>query len=179
MIRSIKLAIGSFFGAGHLPKAPGTWGSLLFLPVIYLASLFGPTWILWPILAATIFLSLWSSDECVTKYGDDPGSFVMDECAGQTIPFLFTSFAPATTLVSTTLASSTIVSSTLTSTTSSHLWILATGFLLFRFFDIKKPLGINQLQNLPGKFGILADDLLAGVYALVVLEGLKFTGWLF
>ena len=169
MVRSIKLAIGSFFGAGHLPKAPGTWGSLLFLPVIYLASLFGPTWILWPILAATIFLSLWSSDECVTKYGDDPGSFVMDECAGQTIPFLFTSFAPAITLAS----------STLTSTTSSHLWFLATGFLLFRFFDIKKPLGINQLQNLPGKFGILADDLLAGVYALVVLEGLKFTGWLF
>ena len=88
----------------------------------------------------------------------------MDECAGQTIPFLFTSFSFAT--------SASFIS-------SSDLWILATGFLLFRFFDIKKPLGVNQLQNLPGKFGILADDLLAGVYALVVLEGLKFTGWLF
>lgn len=164
MIRSAKLAVGSFFGAGHLPKAPGTWGSLLFLPVIYLASVFGPPWILWPILATTIALSLWSSDACVQKYGEDPGSFVMDECAGQTIPFLFTSFSFATSA---------------SFTSSSDLWILAIGFLLFRFFDIKKPLGVNQLQNLPGKFGILADDLLAGVYALVVLEGLKFTGWLF
>ena len=151
--KSIKLAAGSFLGSGHLPKAPGTWGSLFFLPVIYTASVLGPSWILWAILAITIFLSLWSADACIKIYGDDPPSFVMDECAGQTIPFLFTAF---------------------TSDPAHDLPLLLAGFVFFRFFDILKPLGIDALQHLPGKFGILADDLLAGLYALFILEGLMF-----
>lgn len=56
----------------------------------------------------------------------------------------------------------------------NDLTILFTGFILFRFFDILKPLGIKRIQELKGGAGILADDLLAGLYALISLKTLIF-----
>jgi len=52
--------------------------------------------------------------------------------------------------------------------------MLILGFVFFRFFDIKKPLGVDNLQQLPGGFGILVDDLLGGFYAWICLEILTF-----
>jgi phosphatidylglycerophosphatase A len=52
----------------------------------------------------------------------------------------------------------------------TDIWILLAGFLLFRLFDIFKPFGIRELEKISGKFGILFDDLLAGVYALICLQ---------
>lgn len=144
-----KIVTGTFLGSGLLPKAPGTWGSLAFLPVIYLVSVyFGLTGLLL-LLGITIILSLWSTTENVKKFGPDPPQFVMDECAGQVIPFLIVTF---------------------TLSAGTDLIYLAAGFILFRLFDITKPLGIKQVEKLDGKFGILADDLLAGIYALICLE---------
>lgn len=150
-LAKIKILTGTFLGSGLLPKAPGTWGSLAFLPVIYLVSVaYGFTGLVL-LLAAAILLSLWSTGENVKKFGPDPPQFVMDECAGQVIPFLGIRF---------------------TLTAGADLIYLAAGFILFRLFDITKPLGIRQLEKLGGKYGILADDLLAGVYALICLEAL-------
>jgi phosphatidylglycerophosphatase A len=59
-----------------------------------------------------------------------------------------------------------------------HCGVTALGFALFRFFDIVKPLGIRQIQKLPRGWGVVLDDVLAGVYAAVVLTGLfLFMGW--
>lgn len=145
----IKLFIGTFFGAGLLPWAPGTWGSLFTLPFIYLAAFSFHTAGLSIFLLLTIILALWSAPAAVERYGDDPGRFVMDESAGQTIVFLLVPFQ---------------------NSLNTDIWILLAGFLLFRMFDIFKPLGIRELEKISGKFGILVDDLLAGVYALICLQ---------
>lgn len=146
---SFKVLLGTLFGAGNLPKAPGTWGSLATLPLIYFAFWLSPQFGILILLIGTGLLSLWTSDAAVDKYGEDPAQFVMDEAAGQSLVFIATPFIFST---------------------GPDLFLLLTGFLLFRFFDIKKPLGINKLQNLHGKYGILADDLLAGFYSLLLLK---------
>lgn len=144
-----KILTGTLFGAGLIPKAPGTWGSLLTLPLVYAAWLTSPHFGIPVLVVLAIALSLWSSAENVREFGDDPPQFVMDECAGQAIVFL-----PAAVFAS----------------AVPDLFHMVTGFFLFRVFDILKPFGIDRLQKLPGKFGILADDLLAGLYALISLE---------
>lgn len=146
---SFKLFLGTLFGVGNLPKAPGTWGSLATLPLIYFAFWLSPQFGVWILFIGTLLLSLWTSGAAVDSYGEDPPQFVMDEAAGQTLVFVATPFFFST---------------------GADLILLLTGFILFRFFDVIKPLGINKLQDLHGKYGILADDLLAGFYSLLLLK---------
>lgn len=150
---NIRLALGTMFGAGLLPNAPGTWGSFFTLPLVYAVAYFYPVYGIAVFFIASCIVSLISSPAVVEKYGHDPSPFVMDECAGQSVVFIATTF---------------------TFSFSGDALTLATGFFLFRFFDILKPLGVDNLQKLPGEIGILADDILAGVYALICLEGLKY-----
>lgn len=149
---SAKIAAGTFLGTGLLPKAPGTWGSFFTLPLIYASAMISPHFGIPALILITIVLSLWSAGKNIERFGEDPPQFVMDECAGQSLVFL-----PAAIIFS----------------VIPDLFQLITGFFLFRLFDIIKPLGIDRLQNFPGKFGILADDLLAGLYALICLELIK------
>ncbi len=151
-MKTLKIAFGTLFGSGLLPKAPGTWGSLFTLPLVYAAYLIHPSFGIAGLVVVASLISLWSTGACVEKFGDDPGQFVIDETAGQAVVFLFTSFHYSYL---------------------ANTGLLFTGFVLFRIFDIFKPLGIVRLEKLPGKFGILADDLAAGVYALICLELLK------
>lgn len=148
---NIRLAIGTLFGTGNLPIAPGTWGSLFTLPFIYAAEYFVPTLGIPILFAAFCVLSFLSAPAAMKQYGKDPGQFVMDECAGQSLVFILGGFSY---------------------TFTGDVLLLVFGFLLFRFFDIFKPLGVDKLQNLPGEIGILADDLLAGVYAFICLEAI-------
>lgn len=155
-MNSLKILLGTVFGAGTLPKAPGTWGSIASLPLIYLAFWMSPQFGVIILCLTAILLSLWTSDAAVEKYGDDPAQFVMDETAGQSLVFISTTFLYSV---------------------GPDLILLLTGFILFRFFDIYKPLGIDKLQEIDGKVGILADDLLAGFYSLIVIEIL--TRWIY
>lgn len=148
-----RIALGTMFGAGLLPNAPGTWGSFFTLPLIYAVCYFYPSYGIIVFFLVSCVISLITAPAVVEKYGHDPSPFVMDECAGQSLVFITTAF---------------------TFTFSGDAILLAAGFFLFRFFDILKPLGIDKLQKLPGEIGILADDLLAGVYALVCLEGMNY-----
>jgi len=157
-MKRIRLILGSLFGAGFLPFGPGTWASLLTLIPIYLITVSFPDTGLFFFLIITSMLSLITADPCVEKWGQDPPEFVMDEAAGQTIPFLFITFEGSLSQV---------------------LLLLLGGFVFFRFFDILKPLGIDRLQKLPGKFGILVDDLIAGIYALLCLHSVIFLANLF
>ena len=136
-------------GTGLIPVAPGTWGSLFTLPLLYGCWLISPVFGIPVFALLSILLSLWSSDENVREFGEDPPQFVMDECAGQSLVF---------------------VPTVLMHSSFPGLFYLLTGFFLFRVFDILKPAGVNRLQNLPGKFGILSDDLLAGIYAMICTE---------
>ena len=145
----IKILLGTLFGAGMLPGAPGTWGSFFTLPLIYGAYWLSPEFGLILLLLCTILLSLWTTDQNVIRFGDDPPQFVMDEAAGQTVVFMTSTFHFAA---------------------GHDLLLLLAGFILFRVFDILKPFGIKKLDAIKDKYGILVDDLLAGFYALILLE---------
>jgi phosphatidylglycerophosphatase A len=142
----------SFFGLGLLPYAPGTWGSLA-PAVIYMAAgiIIGHNATLGSMLVLLIagcVITVVCSPKVIGLTGNlDPGQIVSDEVAGQALTYLLvgwlypaTCFCPAT----------------------------AAGFALFRLFDITKPWPCKRLEKLPAGWGILADDLAAGVWAGVV-----------
>ncbi len=137
-----------------MPIAPGTWGSL---PPMFILGLMGCMQASPVAIAITMgVLMLWGSVVCVVLApsaiaetgSKDPGEVVVDEVAGQAVCYL------AVPLMA------------VQSMTGIQLWIVAIGgFLLFRVFDIFKPWPANRLENLPKGWGILADDLMAGLYA--------------
>ncbi|MDZ7641096.1 MAG: phosphatidylglycerophosphatase A [Desulfurivibrio sp.] len=144
------LLLATGFGLGRLPKAPGTWGTLLAFPTHWaIMGLTPPVYAL--ILAAFIILAVivaGIAEKILDKA--DPGQVVIDEVAGMLIALIA---IPTTPLA----------------------WLLA--FVFFRFFDILKPFPIRLLdQRCHGGLGIVLDDLLAGLYALICLQ-LLFYFW--
>lgn len=133
----------TWFGSGLIKWAPGTWGSLAALPfaagIVWLGGSTG----LWVGAIAVFVAGLWASARYVSAQGDDdPGSVVVDEVVGQWVAVLPLTPDPLTYLV---------------------------AFLAFRFFDILKPWPIRWLdRRLKGPFGIMADDVVAGIAAGVV-----------
>ncbi|MEX0719410.1 MAG: phosphatidylglycerophosphatase A [Balneolaceae bacterium] len=149
----VKLFIGTGFGIGLAPLAPGTFGSLVIIILLYFLVSYNLQVLLPAFVILFSALTLWVSSWFEIRYGKDPAKLVMDEWAGQFLTFISISF---------------------TGTFNTDIIILITGFVLFRLFDIWKPLGIRKLQNLSSGWGVLADDLLAGLYALVCLKTLIF-----
>jgi len=132
------------FGSGLAPKAPGTFGTLAAVPIYWLIQdLAWPIYGTW--LIVTFALGIYWCDRSSKQLGvHDHGGIVWDEFVGYWITMFL---AP-----------------------KSWLWILV-GFVLFRFFDIIKPWPINWLdRKVDGGFGIMIDDVLAGVYAFIVLQ---------
>jgi phosphatidylglycerophosphatase A len=150
--------VASCFGLGWLPVAPGTWGSAFPAGVFALLLCLNVSEAV--VAAVMVVLVVVASLACVmftpavaaTVGKSDPREIVVDEVAGQALTFL-----PACLV----LDSRTQV--------SASLGIAILGFLLFRVFDILKPWPIRKLEALPAGWGVLADDLLAGVFAAVVL----------
>lgn len=152
-MKPLKLFIGSGFGSGYSPVAPGTFGSLLSLvPIYFILRIDSILGIAFFVVICSI-LTLWVSSVCEEEWGEDPGILVMDEFAGQGLVFL---------------------SISLSDNLVSNLIVLSLGFLLFRVFDIWKPLGINRAQKIGKGPGILLDDLIAGLYAFICLKTLIF-----
>ena len=141
----LALAIATC-GVGYLPLIPGTFGSLLGVGIFLLLNQTAAG-LLVSIVAFT-FAGIWAASRTEQLAGrKDPGKVVVDEVAGQMIATLplafFTQWSMRSVMVS---------------------------FILFRFFDIVKPYPANKLERLKGGFGIMCDDLVAGVYAAVILS---------
>lgn len=137
------------FGAtGLSPKAPGTMGSIAAAVLAWPLAL-ADCPILFGVASALLFLiSLPIVNRAVAlSKTHDPGWIVIDEVCGQWLAFAFV--APALLL--------------------QHPWLIVLGLGFFRFFDILKPLGIKRLERLPGAWGIMADDMLGGAYAGILL----------
>lgn len=148
-----SILFGSFLGIGFVKPAPGTLGSLATLPLLYFCFLYFGTFSLWLITIIASIGTILAAPVFVKYYGKDPSAMVSDEVAGQALPFAI------------------LASYGYGSLSASNLLILIiAGFILFRFFDILKPLGINRIQNWQGGWGILADDLLAGLYTFFLLK---------
>lgn len=153
MIQKVKPILGSFFYAGFLPNAPGTWGSFFALFPIYFIGVYSPWYGMALFTLLCSIITIWVAGECERVWGGDPSPLVMDEFAGQGMAFIAIPFSGELTY---------------------DILLLVAGFVIFRFFDIKKPLGVDELQQLPGGLGILVDDLLAGFYAFLCLRILLF-----
>lgn len=144
------IATGAY--SGYLPKAPGTWASALTALLWLVAASFGPFGTVpYLIFVAAVFCIGVASAGAAEKLVDrpDPGLVVIDEVAGQLIALCA---APA------------------------HPLAALAGFILFRIFDIFKPFPIRWFdQHIHGGLGIMLDDVVAGLYALAVLQlGLYF-----
>jgi len=138
------LATGCF--VGNVPVAPGTFGSLLGLPLcLLLSGIDLPAAILFSVVFALFAIWIAHAAEKILKK-KDPGCIVIDEIAGILVAFLGLPYNMVTVIA---------------------------GFLIFRFFDILKPFPIRHLEmKLPGGAGIVMDDILAGIYSNLVLRAL-------
>ncbi len=143
--------IATGLGAGYVPKGPGTAGSVVGTVLI---------WLLWPrlnllgeglVCLALVFIGVWVSTLVERDMGShDPQTVVIDEIAGIGITFLGS---------------------------GTSLMELALGFTLFRIFDIWKPHLIGRSGNLPEGWGVMADDVLAGMVAASIMFAYRwFTG---
>jgi phosphatidylglycerophosphatase A len=142
------LAFG--FGSGLLPKAPGTFGTLAAIP-IYLLMQPLPLW-LYLLLVTTGFLAgIWICDQVSKDLGvHDHSGIVWDEIIGYLLTMAFVPFS---------------------------IWWVLIGFGLFRLFDILKPWPIGWLdKRVGGGLGIMLDDLVAGLFAGLVMLLLQFGG---
>jgi phosphatidylglycerophosphatase A len=136
--------IATAFGSGYAPLAPGTAGSLLTVFLIYF--IFPPSWILLISILLLFFLGVYTSGKLEIIHGEDPSLVVVDEVVGMAISLLFL----------------------------PRNWLLfLSAFLLFRLFDIVKPAPINASQKLRAGWGIMIDDVLAGIYALISVQILR------
>jgi phosphatidylglycerophosphatase A len=153
----MKRLLTSCFGLGWLPLAPGSWGSLPSAIIFGLACYFGGSAaivisLMIALIAAGSIVCVKFSHIAVAATGnEDPNEVVADEIAGQALTFL------AMPLMMADVSGYQLVS------------IVALGYFLFRLFDTVKPWPSYRLEELPAGWGILADDLMAGVYAGIAL----------
>jgi phosphatidylglycerophosphatase A len=134
--------IASVFYIGYLPVAPGTLGSLVALiPYYFLKD--NPL-ALGIFILIIVLLGFLTSGRVERIFGEkDPGEIIIDEFSGMLISLYY---LPST------------------------MGYVVSGFILFRFFDIVKPKPIQSLEKLKGSFGIMSDDLIAGVYTNMLLQ---------
>jgi phosphatidylglycerophosphatase A len=147
--------LATVFGVGYLKPAPGTWGSLAALPLFWVIHVYlgGP----WAALLATIAVTLigWWAIKRATEgaANHDPSEIVIDEVAGQWVALLPVSFGAAAMGVGV--------------LDLYPGWIA--GFILFRLFDIWKPGPVGWADRRNDAFGVMFDDIIAGVLAAVVM----------
>lgn len=152
-LKNPAFLLATWFGAGLLPVAPGSWGSLAALPFAWAIAATGG----WPALALAsvlVFLvGVWAADRTVADTGiEDPGLVVIDEVAGQWLVLLF----------------------------AKPGWLsYAVGFALFRLFDITKPWPAGWAdRTVKGGLGVMLDDVLAAFWGLAIMLALQWLGLL-
>ncbi|MGY4536959.1 phosphatidylglycerophosphatase A [Mucilaginibacter sp. UYNi724] len=136
--------IASIFGIGYV-KGGGTLAAIVTCPFIWLlwrSDMNSPLYLLGATIIITL-LGIYVGDKVEPAWGKDSYRVVIDEVAGMLVTMLFI---------------------------PPNLYYLLIGLVLFRFFDILKPLGIRKMEALPGGTGVMMDDVLAGVYGNIVLQ---------
>jgi phosphatidylglycerophosphatase A len=142
--------ISTVFGVGYFPLAPGTMGSLAALIVYWISPEITAIQLALIILGISVlgvYTATITEHEMKNKLGQekgiDPGIIVIDEVVGMLIALLF---VPKTT------------------------FFLIAAFILFRIFDITKPYPVRNMERFPGGWGIVLDDVIAGIYANIAIQ---------
>lgn len=134
---SIYKALGTTFFTGYSPVAPGTAGALAALIIFWLL----PEYSFFEMLLFSVLVTaagIKISTELEKIWGKDPGKINIDEVAGMMIALIGI---------------------------DQNFWLWGFAFIAFRAFDIFKPPPIRTLEHLPGGYGVMADDVAAGIYA--------------
>jgi phosphatidylglycerophosphatase A len=145
-MRRILLFIATFFYIGRLPLAPGTWGSLVTTVLVYFIKPYwqAPVYVQIAAIVMVFVLGIPAASAAEKHFNKkDPRPCVIDEVAGQMVGLLLIPHSVS---------------------------FYIAGFLLFRLFDILKPFPVRNAEKIPGGFGIMLDDIAAGLYALGVLH---------
>lgn len=138
----VLLATGCY--AGYVPRVPGTAGTLVAIPVCYLLSRLGPAQATL-LVFLLIGLAVWVSGEAEKLFNrKDSSQIVIDEMAGMSVTLFFVPWTATSVVI---------------------------GFLLFRIIDMVKPFPIRRLElKVSGGWGVVGDDVLAGIYAHIILR---------
>jgi phosphatidylglycerophosphatase A len=144
-MRRIHRLVSTCLGIGYIPKGGGTVAAGVCCMAWYFAwrGGIGHFWLPILITLCLLFLGVYSAGKVEMEWGKDSYRIVIDEVAGMCLTLLFVPVR--------------------------WPYVLA-GLLLFRFFDIVKPLYIRKMENLNGGWGVMMDDVLAGVYANLLLQ---------
>jgi len=136
--------ISTCFGIGYL-KGGGTFAALACCSCWYFLGRFIHYNDIWLMVSAIIItgIGIWTAGKVETGWGKDSNKVVIDEVAGMCVGLLFL---------------------------PPQLKYIIASFILFRFFDITKPLFIRRLEKLPLGWGVMADDLLAGIYTNLIMQ---------
>ncbi len=147
----INKIIATGFGSGYSPIAPGTAGALLAVVIWFIFSILIPyefMYIITSLLIVTFtILGTYSANAVESIWGKDPSLVVVDEMVGVWIPLIIVP--------------------------ERNVWFVLAAFVLFRLFDIFKPLGIRKMENFKGGIGVMMDDILAGIYSFIILLGAR------
>ncbi|MEO7769265.1 MAG: phosphatidylglycerophosphatase A [Ferruginibacter sp.] len=136
--------VASLLGIGYVGKGGGTVAAIVYCIIWFLlpAGYEKGNWQV-VITMLIIIIGIWSSNIVDSIWGTDSNMVVIDEVAGMAIALLYV---------------------------PQHLGYVLISLVAFRFFDIVKPLGIRKLELLPKGWGVMADDILAGLYALAIIQ---------
>lgn len=147
----LPMLIATGFGSGFSPVAPGTAGALLatllWWGLSYLLSAPALLWTTVGLILAFTAAGVWSANRVAPYWGEDPSRVVVDEMVGVWLPLL--------------------------AVPGGHVFYMLAAFVLFRLFDIFKPLGIRKMERFPGGIGVMMDDVLSGVYSFILLIGVR------
>lgn len=152
-MRSLALFLARLGFAGFAPVAPATAGSALVALIGWFLPV-PPIWVTAVLLVVGTALAVWVCGEAEKTLGHDAKPICADEAVGQTLALLYV----------------------------PHHWAaFVFAFLLFRGFDVVKWFGAHQAQNLPGGYGVVADDVIAGItscvaFHLVTIGLIRFAG---
>ena len=145
-LRRLGVFIATCAHVGYAPVAPGTFGSAVGLAVYYLVRRQASTTVELGAIALILVVGLWSATEAEHHFGGiDPGPVVIDEVIGMLITLALHPVSVAGAIV---------------------------GFFIFRVLDVVKPWPARRLELLPGGFGVVLDDVMAGVYGNLLMWGL-------
>jgi phosphatidylglycerophosphatase A len=142
-LRRLGVFIATCAHVGYAPVAPGTWGSAFGLVIYYLVRRQASTAVELVVIALITVIGLWAATEAEHYFGGiDPGPVVIDEVIGMLITL---ALHPVNVLGA------------------------VLGFLIFRVLDVIKPWPARRLELLPGGFGVVFDDVMAGVYGNLLM----------
>ena len=138
----VERIIGSGFFTGYLPKISGTWGSMLALIIILIPGMENPSLMIF-MISLFIVIGVPIATKFEETYGKDPKQCTVDEVVGMWISLLFV---------------------------PKKIWWFLLAFIIWRVMDIVKPFPARKFESIKGGWGIMLDDIMAGIYSFISVQ---------